>query len=278
MQQPFASGADQDRLANTGHAAAHRLSGTVQAQHAAGEGHPPAQDRRHRLTPNAAQPLDSQEDATQAVRDARPRSSSGDPPHETKSGHKRRTRTGSALPLDPIEEGFLDGLARLAQRGDRQLRDRLYERFSPYLDRVCASLARRAWVRLAELDDIRHEGYLVFCKLLTDWPGEERFAGFLFAHFARRLTAAVRRFEGLRPRGPLTPPPTGNATPDNGAAAMAVLELLVGLDAAERTLLELLLTGYTVREAAARLGITERTARRRLRRLGQRLRSTPGHP
>nr|WP_286207208.1 sigma-70 family RNA polymerase sigma factor [Thermomicrobium sp. CFH 73360] len=264
-------------MANTGHAAAQRLSGTVQAQHAAGEGHPPAQDR-YRLTPNAAQSLDGQEHATQAVTDARTRSSSSDPPHETKSGRTRRTGTGSGLPPDPIEEGFLDGLARLAQRGDRQLRDRLYERFSPYLDRVCASLARRAWVRLAELDDIRHEGYLVFCTLLTDWPGEERFAGFLFAHFARRLTAAVRRFEGLRPRGPLAPPPTLDATLDDGAATMAVLELLTGLDAAERTLLELLLTGYSLREAAARLGISERTARRRLRRLGRRLRATPGHP
>lgn len=185
----------------------------------------------------------------------------------------RRSRPPRPLFLDPVEEEFLDGLARLAQRGDRLLRDRLYERFRPYLDRVCAVLARRAWVRLAELDDVRHENYILFCELLANWPGEESFAGFLFAHFARRLTVALRRFEGLRPRGPLVPPPTLEPTPEHEATEMAVFELLTGLAAGDRALLELLLAGHSLREAAARLGIAERTARRRLRRLRQRLRS-----
>jgi len=185
----------------------------------------------------------------------------------------RRSRPPRPLLIDPVEEGFLDGLARLAQRGDRLLRDRLYERFRPYLDRVCAVLARRAWVRLAELDDVRHEGYIVFCELLADWPGEGSFAGFLFAHFARRLTVALRRFEGLRPRGPLVPPPTLEPTPEHEATEMAVVEFLTGLAAADRALLELLLAGHSLREAAAHLGIAERTARRRLRRLRPRLRS-----
>lgn len=253
-----------------------RVGSAVRTQNTGPHSHTPplfadqsAQDS-HGESPATATPATASEGATPAK--TRPFGSPTHPPHPATGNPKRRTRAGSLLLLDPVEEGFLDGLARLAQLGDRLLRDRLYARFSPYLDRVCASLARRSWVRLAELDDIRHEGYLVFCELLADWPGEERFAGFLFAHFARRLAAAVRRFEGLRSRGPLVPPPLCDPTPDDGAAAMAVCELLAGLTPADQALVELLLAGHTLREAAARLGMTERTARRRLRRLRQQLR------
>jgi RNA polymerase sigma factor (sigma-70 family) len=182
------------------------------------------------------------------------------------------------LTLDPVTEGYLDGLARLARR-DPAARNALYRRFAPFCERVALRLAGRHWVRLAELDDVRHEGFLVFCELVASWTERGSFAGYVFAHFAGRLAAAVRRFEGLprsRPgaRRPAAralrgqPAPRGTAPArDDGTAALAAVELLAGLDPGTRAAVELVAAGYRVEEVAARLGVTPRTVRRWLRRL-----------
>jgi len=175
------------------------------------------------------------------------------------------------LALDPASEGFLDGLARLARR-DPAARNALYRRFEPFCERVAARLAAQRWVRLAELDDVRHEGFLVFCELVADWPERGSFAGYVFAHFAPRLARAVRRFEGMRPRQrgprrPSSPDGGGSERPEAVEGALAACELLAGLDPADRALVELLVAGYRPSEAAARLGVTPRTVRRWLRNL-----------
>ena len=183
------------------------------------------------------------------------------------------------LRFDPVTEGYLDGLARLA-RHDSAARNALWARVEPFCERVAQRLASRPWVRLAELDDVRHEGFLTFCGLVTDWPERGSFVGFLFAHSAGRLAAALRRFEGLprrRPRarrsastGRAVPPSDRPPTSEIDAAVqgeLAACELLAGLDEPTRRLAQLLAAGYGVGEVARALGVDARTVRRRLARL-----------
>jgi len=186
---------------------------------------------------------------------------------------------GLPLRLDPVTEGYLDGLARLARR-DPAARNALWARVEPFCERVAQRLASRPWVRLAELDDVRHEGFLVFCGLVTDWPERRSFAGFLFAHYPGRLAAALRRFEGLPRRrspgrrdaaaGRAASPTDRRPTSEADAAVegeLAACELLAGLDESTRCLAQLLAAGYGVGEVARALGIDARTVRRRLARL-----------
>lgn len=179
------------------------------------------------------------------------------------------------LALDPVEEGFLDGLARLAQR-DLVVRNRLYERFRPFCEAVARRVAARRWVRLCEPEDVLQEGFLVFAGLVEGWRGEGRFAGYVFAHFEPRLVRAVRRLEGARPPGPPGRPPhrasTGRRRADERAAGeLGAVELRAGLDPFERALVERLAAGERLQQVAARLGVTPRTVRRRLARLRARL-------
>jgi len=186
-----------------------------------------------------------------------------------RGGGAQRARRAGSLPLafDAVTEGYLDGLARLA-RHDPAARNALYRRFEPFCERVAGRLAARHWVRLAELDDVRHEGFLVFCELVAGWPERGGFAGYVFAHFAPRLAAALRRFEGARP-SQRAHPPDGWASPPASVAAgeLGRCELVAGLDPTDRALVELLAAGYRPGEAAARLGVTPRTVRRWLGRL-----------
>ncbi|MDW8060786.1 MAG: sigma-70 family RNA polymerase sigma factor [Thermomicrobium sp.] len=193
------------------------------------------------------------------------------------AGTRRRgavARGTLPLDLDAVTEGYLDGLARLA-RCDRAARDALYRRFEPFLERVAARLASRHWVRLAELDDVRHEGFVVFCELLTDWAERGSFAGYLFAHFESRLARALRRFEGTPPRLGKSSPRAGRrpsallAPPvrEDERDLLAAVEFLESLDPVDRALVELLAAGYGPSEAAARLGVAPRTLRRWLGRL-----------
>ena len=183
-------------------------------------------------------------------------------------GRQRAGRAGSLpLALDAVSEGYLDGLARLARR-DPAARNALYRRFEPFCERVAGRLAGQHWVRLAELDDVRHEGFVVFCELVADWPESGSFAGYVFAHFAPRLARALRRFEGARPAQRVHRAGTRARRPaPAGADELAASELLAGLDPADRALVELLLAGFRPGEAAARLGVTPRTVRRWLGRL-----------
>lgn len=184
-------------------------------------------------------------------------------------GRRRGPRPGSGeLPLafDAVTEGYLDGLARLA-RHDPAARNALYRRFEPFCERVAGRLAARHWVQLAELDDVRHEGFLVFCDLVDDWPERGSFAGYVFAHFEPRLQRALRRFEGERRPARSQRPAGGRGRPALAGSDLEAAELLAALRPADRALVELLAAGYRLREVADRLGVATRTVRRRLRRL-----------
>ncbi|MDW8061000.1 MAG: sigma factor-like helix-turn-helix DNA-binding protein [Thermomicrobium sp.] len=107
---------------------------------------------------------------------------------------------------------------------------------------------------------------------MSPLPAAPRIVGFLTTR-APRLVAAVRRCEGLRPPGRAARSDHAPPARGGGAAAddLSLVELLASLTPADRQLVELLAAGYPLRAAARRLGIAERTARRRLGRLRRRL-------
>jgi hypothetical protein len=187
---------------------------------------------------------------------------------------------GLPLRLDPVTEGYLDGLARLA-RHDPAARNALWARVEPFLRAGGATVGqsslgatggagRRAARGVSGLlrpgDRLAGAGEL--CRLSL--RALSRAAGGGAAALRGAAASPIAWTAGrLRRVGRRRPPI--DARPARADAAvegeLAACELLAGLDESTRCLAQLLAAGYGVGEVARALGIDARTVRRRLARL-----------
>lgn len=171
--------------------------------------------------------------------------------------------------VSPELDARMVTLARLAQAGDRDARDRLYALFAPRIARYARRFAGDGW-RLDPAwdgEDLLQEGYLVFLDLVASWPGGPSFAAYALGYLPWRLRNAVRRLNGPRPRAFPAPAVALAELADHSAEAAEAIVLLETVAAAlpapdGEVLLWRVRDGEAVGVIAARLGISRRTVSR----------------
>jgi len=175
--------------------------------------------------------------------------------------------------LTPAVETAIDALAlagRPGRAGAAAARNELYEALELKIARF---LAPYRWRHLAlgEFADIEQEAFLIFARLVADWPGVGSFARYFLGFFPWRLRHAVAAHERRWPRERLAP--LDDALPAHHFWEELELATQLGpLEGWERRLLSLrLLEERSLEEVAPHFGWSRRTAYRRWRELLTRL-------
>lgn len=143
-------------------------------------------------------------------------------------------------------------------------------RFRP----LAMATAKRYAGRGAEFDDLVQEGYLALLELIPRCPRRDLLPLFLKSRLPGRVRAAARRFwrcaerQGFEPIDDLEGTPLEPSVPpaeiDDGVARL--------LSPEELRMAGMLAEGWSQRDTAKRLGVTQQTVSFRLRRLRERLR------
>ena len=180
---------------------------------------------------------------------------------------------------------FPDLVARV-RAGDPRAAAALWRRFAGHVLRCIRRdflTPRQPLRRDLESDDLAQEAWQSMFTTLRDgrdFASEGDFLRFLFAltrncfrrHWRARLTAAkrsLRREERFDARRHDRPAP-GPGPAEQAASAEERRRLLAGLPEVQRVIVLAVLDGERLAEAAARLGVSARTAQRHLDRIRQR--------
>lgn len=149
--------------------------------------------------------------------------------------------------------------------GNRRMQEELYRRFSPRMYAVCLRYAGRT----EEAEDILQEGFIKVFKKMDSFRGDGSFEGWMRRIFVNTAIEHFRRKKYLMPvtekeentiEGKYT-----SALDDLGAKD--VLALIQELSPGYRTVFNLyVVEGYTHREIADMLGISEGTSKSQLSR------------
>ncbi len=175
--------------------------------------------------------------------------------------------------VDGPRDLWLGQLARAAAAGDRTARDALWEQIGARLTHV----ARHSiWdMNMEEQEDMAQEAFPIFLALVREWanpktqkarqtpdaPGEG-FAEYLFGLFRWRVRNAIRA-ERRVVTGPIPRDTTVAPFARAHEFALDLPAFLALLPEEERRIFLLrIVEGRTIREIAARLGLTDRTVRR----------------
>lgn len=120
---------------------------------------------------------------------------------------RRRSAPVPLVPLAPQRgripddiDHLLSDLARSEEADSPVIRNALATAYSPILLRI----DRKVWWAIArhdliDLDDVTHEGFLVFCDLLQRWSGDGSFSRFLLGRYQWRVRERVVRLNGRAP-------------------------------------------------------------------------------
>lgn len=143
-------------------------------------------------------------------------------------------------------------------------------RFRP----LVLATARRYTGRGAEFEDLVQEGYMALLELIPRCPKRDLLPLFLKSRLPGRVRAAARRFwrcaehQGFEPIDELEGTPLEPSVPpveiDDGVSPL--------LSPEELRMARMLAEGWSQKETAKRLGVTQQTVSFRLRRLRERLR------
>ena len=143
-------------------------------------------------------------------------------------------------------------------------------RFRP----LVLATAKRYTGRGAEFDDLVQEGYMALLELIPRCPKRDLLPLFLKSRLPGRVRAAARRFwrcaehHGFEPLDELEGTPLEPSVPpvetDDGVSRL--------LSPEELRMARMLAEGWSQKETAKRLGVTQQTVSFRLRRLRERLR------
>ncbi len=166
-----------------------------------------------------------------------------------------------------------DDLAVRARAGDLVARDALYTSMEDYMFRLATPAERSARAApngLIEVEDLRHEIFVIFCALLGEWqPEVAPFAGFVGAMLPNRARRYVRRLVWRREeRMPeIAEDEEGDAIEfgvaadpaDAYAQSVFCLRLLDRLDLLDRQVMVMHgIRGIPIGEVAERIGLSER--------------------
>lgn len=150
-------------------------------------------------------------------------------------------------------------------QGDRRMQEELYRRFSPRMYAVCLRYAGK----VEEAEDILQEGFIKVFKKMDSFRGDGSFEGWMRRIF---VNTAIEHFRRKRYLMPVTEKEENSiegkytsALDDLGAKD--ILALIQDLSPGYRTVFNMyVVEGYTHKEIAEMLGISEGTSKSQLSR------------
>lgn len=187
---------------------------------------------------------------------------------------RRRSAPVPLVPLAPQRgripddiDHLLSDLARSEEADSPVIRNALATAYSPILLRI----DRKVWWAVArhdliDLDDVTHEGFLVFCDLLQRWSGDGSFSRFLLGRYQWRVRERVVRLNGRAPSADVAVSLALSAHDSwEAEQALSLLhELVAPLSDFDRALvIARVVDRRSMREIATRLGVSPSTAEAR---------------
>ena len=152
------------------------------------------------------------------------------------------------------------------KRGDRTAQKKLYDRLSPKMMAVCL----RYMGTRDDAEDILQEGFITLFSRLDSYSGEGSFEGWARKIFVNTALMNLRKKDALKMSEDLET--AWNVSSDGvsqiqSAGYHELLKLIAGLPTGYRTVFNLFVVeGYSHKEIAQALGITEATSRSQLQR------------
>ncbi|MFZ9387096.1 MAG: RNA polymerase sigma factor [Chitinophagaceae bacterium] len=156
-------------------------------------------------------------------------------------------------------------LLRGCLKGDRRMQEELYSRFSPRMFAVCLRYAGNS----EEAEDILQEGFIKVFKKMESFRGEGSFEGWMRRIFVNTAIEHFRRKRYLMPVTEKEENSIEGKYPSvlDDLGAKDILALVQELSPGYRTVFNMyVVEGYTHREIADMLGISEGTSKSQLSR------------
>ena len=163
----------------------------------------------------------------------------------------------------PSSEFFL---LEACKRGDRSAQKKLYDALSPKMFAICL----RYMGQREAAEDILQEGFVTLFSRLGSYSGEGSFEGWARKIFVNTALMSLRKKDALKTSEDLEA--ARNISSDGVSQVQSVgyhelLKLIAGLPAGYRTVFNMaVIEGYSHKEIAQALGITEATSRSQLQR------------
>lgn len=157
-------------------------------------------------------------------------------------------------------------ILQACRRGDRKAQKQLYDRLAPKMMAVCL----RYMGTRDDAEDILQEGFITLFSRLDSYSGEGSFEGWARKIFVNTALMNLRKKDALKMSDDLET--AWNVSSDGvsqiqSAGYHELLKLIAGLPTGYRTVFNLFVVeGYSHKEIAQALGITEATSRSQLQR------------
>ena len=157
-------------------------------------------------------------------------------------------------------------ILQACKRGDRKAQKQLYDSLAPKMMAVCL----RYMGTRDEAEDILQEGFITLFSRLDSYSGEGSFEGWARKIFVNTALMSLRKKDALKMSEDLET--AWNVSSDGvsqiqSAGYHELLKLIAGLPTGYRTVFNLFVVeGYSHKEIAQALGITEATSRSQLQR------------
>lgn len=157
-------------------------------------------------------------------------------------------------------------ILQACRRGDRKAQKQLYDRLAPKMMAVCL----RYMGTRDDAEDILQEGFITLFSRLDSYSGEGSFEGWARKIFVNTALMNLRKKDALKMSEDLET--AWNVSSDGvsqiqSAGYHELLKLIAGLPTGYRTVFNLFVVeGYSHKEIAQALGITEATSRSQLQR------------
>lgn len=157
-------------------------------------------------------------------------------------------------------------ILQACRRGDRKAQKQLYDRLAPKMMAVCL----RYMGTRDDAEDILQEGFITLFSRLDSYSGEGSFEGWARKIFVNTALMSLRKKDALKMSEDLET--AWNVSSDGvsqiqSAGYHELLKLIASLPTGYRTVFNLFVVeGYSHKEIAQALGITEATSRSQLQR------------
>jgi len=162
-------------------------------------------------------------------------------------------------------------LIRRSIQGDRAAQKKLYDTLSPKMFPVCLRYAGDRTVA----EDLLQDGFITLFSRLGSYEGKGSFEGWARKIFVNTALMYLRKTDALKLSEDIDAARSlgsGEATPVENIGYKELMEMISSLETDARTVFNMhVIEGYSHKEIAESLGITEATSRSKLQRARVRL-------
>ncbi|MBR1873188.1 MAG: sigma-70 family RNA polymerase sigma factor [Bacteroidales bacterium] len=165
-----------------------------------------------------------------------------------------------------VEQKYGQNLINACRKGDRSSQKRLYDSLAPKMFALCL----RYMGRRDEAEDVLQDGFVTLFSKLDSFSGEGSFEGWARKIFVNTALMSLRKRDALKMSDDLdTARSLSTPSPSQlqNIGYKELLGLVADLPAGYRTVFNMFVVeGYTHKEIAQHLGISEATSRSQLQR------------